>query len=100
MTKQQLVEVILRKDLKEIEEIKKELDLYLYSKEPKYRTIPIITGDGNIAYTIQKETGFDCFHKYPVQEMTACRGTNYIKIPVEKYTEELENKLKNKYESC
>lgn len=98
MTTQQLVEAILQKDLKEIKEIKKELDIYLYSKEPKYKTVPIITGDGNIAHQIQEETGFECFHKYPVQEMTACRGTNYIKIPVEEYTEELENKLKTKYE--
>lgn len=98
MTTQQLVEVILQKDLKEIEEIKKELDLFLYSKEQKYRTVEIITGDGNIAYQIQKETGFECFHRYPAQVMTSSRGTNYIKIPVEKYTEEIENELKKKYE--
>lgn len=98
MTTQQLIEVILRKNLKEIEEIKKELDLYLYSKEQKYRTVEIITGDGNIAYQIQEETGFECFHRYPVQVMTSSRGTNYIKIPVEKYTKELEAKLKKKYD--
>lgn len=98
MTTQQLVEVILRKDLKEIEEIKKELDLYLYSKEQKYRIVEVITGDGNIAYQIQKETGFECFHRYPIQQMTASRGTNYIKIPVEKYTPELEQQLK-KYDN-
>ena len=98
MTTKQLVEVILRKNLEEIEEIKKELDLYLYSKEQKYKTVEVITGDGNIAYQIQKDTGFECFHKYPVQVMTSSRGTNYIKIPVEKYTLELEQKLIKKYD--
>ena len=98
MTTNQLVEIILRKDLKEIEEIKKELDLYLYSKEQKYRTVPIINRNGNISHTIQKETGFECFHKYPVQEMTASRGTNYIKIPAEKYTLQLEEELIEKYD--
>ena len=98
MTTKQLVEVILRKNLEEIEEIKKELDLYLYSKEQKYKTVEVITGDGNIAYQIEKDTGFECFHKYPVHVMTASRGTNYIKIPVEKYTLELEQKLIKKYD--
>lgn len=99
MSNDQLIEVILRREVSDIKYITNKLNIYLQNLEPQFVLFKIINSEGNIAERIQKETGFECYHKYPIQVMTASRGTNYIKIPVEEYTEELENKLKSKYES-
>lgn len=100
MTIQQHLEVILRKEDDEIKILYQQIGAYLESKEPKYRTIVIVNTNGNVAHQIQEETGFETFHKYPTQIMTSSRGSNYIRIPVEQYSAELEQKIKTKYEDC
>lgn len=100
MTIPQLLEVILSKEDEEIKQLYLQLKAYLKSKEPKYFNISIINRNGNIAHKIQEETGFECEHKFPIQVMTASRGSNNIKIPAEQYTAELEKQLREKYEDC
>ena len=67
-------------------------------KNKRYVYIPIINKDGNISRKINEETGFDCFHRYAQQEYTSGIGTNYVKIPSGKFTEDLEKDLLKKYD--
>ncbi len=66
--------------------------------DKRYVTIQVCNANGNIASKIKEETGFECYHKYPIQYYTSGRGTNYIKIPAEKYSKKLEEQLIEKYE--
>jgi len=78
----------------ELEELKRCIS---DEKDKRYIQVSIYNIEGNIASNIQKETGFKCYHEYAQQEYTAGIGTNYINIPVNKFSEKLEKKLISKY---
>ena len=98
MSDVKLINEILSHDLETVIQIRNLLTKYIESKEPKFVKIPVINSNGNIAEQIQKETGYECYHKYPIQVMTSSRGTNYIKVPLEKYSSKLEKELIEKYD--
>lgn len=90
MSNEQLIEVILRKEVSDIQYITNKLNLHLQNLEPQFVVFSIVNSNGNITEQIQRETGFECYHKYPTQTMTSSRGTNYIKVPKEEWN----NKIK------
>lgn len=65
----------------------------------RYVEVQILNTGGNIARTIQEETGFKCYHKIPTYEYSGSIGTNYIRIPRKEYSEEIKQQLIQKYEN-
>lgn len=63
----------------------------------KYRDVSIYPGS-NITRLITDETGFECRH-VPCEGYSAGRGTHKIRIPIEQYSEKLEQELIRKYDS-
>lgn len=93
MSNDQLIEVILRKEVSDIKYIANKLNLHLQNLEPQFVVFEVVNSEGNISEKIQKETGFECYHKHPVQVMTASRGSNFIKVPKEKWNDKIKQQL-------
>jgi hypothetical protein len=83
--------------LADIDELRYELlILYRDKYEALYKTVDIYPGE-RIEEKIKKETGFHCYHR-PCENNSMGRGTHVIVIPIEKYSDDLENQLKSKYD--
>lgn len=69
---------------------------YIYNAEynAEYVVVEIITEDGNISGKIQQDFGFYARH---ISEKEYYIGINYVSIPREIYTSEIEAELKEKY---
>lgn len=79
-----------------------ELDSLIYNlkelREKKfndnYKVVEIYNYSGNIAEKIKSETNYQCYHKHSSQTYTCGIGTNYIIIPKENYSKNIERELK------
>ena len=70
-------------------------DIYRDKYRGTYRTIDIYNMSCNIVDRIKSETGYSCY--YLPAERSGCIGTNVIEVPLDKYTEDLEKELIDKY---
>ncbi len=59
-----------------------------------YKNINVYNGSGNITDKIHRDTNLQCYH---VSSNIGGVGTNVIMIPLDRYTEELEKELIDKY---
>ena len=72
------------------------LILYRGKFEALYKNVEVYPGE-RIEEKIKKETGFHCYRK-PCEGYSMGRGTHVIVIPIEKYSDDLKNQLKSKYD--
>jgi len=60
-----------------------------------YKTITIYNSNGNITSKIKKEYAFcDCWHE---RSIDGTIGANHVGIPKSKYSKELEDQIKSKF---
>ncbi len=98
MDKKSIIEEIKKLTLEDVSWILDWVkDIQSSKYDEKYIRVIIHPGE-NLTQKIKKETGFYCYHKHSVQQYTAGRGTHYIVIPKEQFTEELKKKLIEKYD--
>ena len=96
--KTQILEQCKGLSLSEIEELRYDLLIMYRDKfDSLYKTVEIYPGE-RIEEKIKKETGFNCYHK-SCEGNPLGRGTHVIVIPIEKYSNDLKNKLISKYDS-
>ena len=70
-------------------------DLYREKFNATYHVITFTNSDGNISLAVQKETGFETNWK---GNSGYCGSLNVI-VPIEKYSKELEEDIRKKYDS-
>ena len=63
-----------------------------------FKIVKLITGRGNVSWEISDKYKLNSWHKLPVRIGEGCCGTNYVEIPIERYTDELVQELKDKYD--
>lgn len=96
MNKEEIIQYCTNFSISELDYIRDELRYLRNEKfDNTYKVVEVFPGT-RLVEKIKKETGFHCYHK-PSEGYSMGRGTHVIVIPIEKYSEELEKELIEKY---
>lgn len=97
MNKEEIIKYCNKFSISELDYIRDELEYIRNEKfDSTYKTVKVFPGS-KLVEKIIEETGFYCYHR-PCEGYSMGRGTHVIVIPIEKYSEELEQQLIKKYD--